>query len=104
MCRLVGLLLVPMLLSACVTTELTPAGENVRVTSNAEAVEGCELLGETQASDRLNTGIAQSSGEENTFRRMRNQAAAMGGNVVHLLTNDTGFYGASARGEVYRCR
>lgn len=92
------------LLASCVTTRLTPDASRVRVTGNSAVVSGCEYLGDVKASDRMNGGlVGQDAAEENTDRRMRNAAAAMGGNVVHLQRERADYFGASARGEVYRC-
>jgi Domain of unknown function (DUF4156) len=90
--------------SACVTTQLTPAAQKVRVTTNVEVVRGCKFVGEVKASDRMNGGMfGQDAAEENTYRRLKNRAAQIGGNVVLLNRASTGYSGATARGEVYRC-
>lgn len=92
-------------LASCVTTKLTTAGDDVRVTKNPEVVRGCEYIGNATASDRMNGGIAgKDAARENTDRRLRNKAAEMGGDTVHLMSDDYGWSGAAARGEVYRCR
>jgi len=91
-------------LSGCIYTKLHPGAEAVRVTANANAVEGCELLGEVKGADFLNGGIAgASAGQENTDRRLKNKGLALGGNVVHIRDEDSNYYGTSARGDVYRC-
>lgn len=91
-------------LSGCVTTRLSSEGEAVRVTSNSEAVQGCEYIGEVRASDRMNGGmLGQGAAEENTLRRLKNRTAEMGGNVVLLTTANAGMAGASTLGEAYRC-
>jgi uncharacterized protein YbjQ (UPF0145 family) len=93
-----------LLLTACVTTDLTPAGEKVRVTSNPDAVRGCTLVGEIVGRDRMNGGMAgQGAAEENAMRRMKNQAAEMGADTVLMVTAATGFSGSIQRGEGYRC-
>jgi len=89
---------------ACVTTKVTPAGEKVRVTSDAAAVAGCALLGEVKGADHMNGGLAgQGAAEENAHRRLRNEAAAMGADTVLVVTSTTGFSGSTIRGEAYRC-
>lgn len=101
-----SLLTLAILLStaACVTTSLTPAGQKVRVTGDPGVIRGCEYVGDVQASDRMNGGaFGQDAAEENTYRRIKNKAAALGGNVVLLNRGNTNFQGSSARGEVYRC-
>jgi hypothetical protein len=90
--------------TGCVTTSLTPAGEAVRVTSNPEVVKQCKFVGEVFGRDRMNGGLAgQWAAEENANRRIRNRAAEMGGNVVLLVTDSTGFSGSTKRGEAYKC-
>ena len=92
------------LTSACVTTKLTPAAERVRVTTNVEALKDCKLLGNVDASDRLNGGMAgQMAAEENTNRRLRNKAAEMGANTVLMVTSTTGMSGSRSRAEAYAC-
>jgi hypothetical protein len=92
------------LASGCVYRQLTPAGEQVRVTSNPEAVRGCNLVGPVQGGDGMNGGMAgQRAAEENANRELRNRAAEMGANVVLLTTSTTGFSGATQRGEAYSC-
>jgi hypothetical protein len=104
MTRTVVLGLITLGLTSCVTTTLTPSGERVRVTTNTETVRGCDFVGEVKASDRMNGGaLGQDAAEENTYRRLRNDAAAMGGNIVLLNRASTGRNGSTARGEVFRC-
>jgi hypothetical protein len=85
-------------------TSLTPAGERVRVTSNADVVRGCTLLGEVKGADRMWGGYAgQGIAENNAWNELKNRAAAMGADTVFLTTSSTGFSGARAIGEAYRC-
>ena len=73
-------ILAGIVLAGCVTTKVTPEGESVRVTTNPEAIKGCRYVGDIQASDRMNGGaFGQDAAEENTFRRVKNATAAMGG-------------------------
>jgi len=92
------------MLAGCVHVQLTPEGEKVRVTSNADAVKGCKLMGNVDASDRMNGGIAgQMAAEENAQRTLKNKTAAMGANVVLVSTSTTGMSGSRVRGEAYAC-
>ena len=92
------------LLTACVTTDLSPEGAKVRITTNAEVVKGCTFVGEVLGRDRMNGGMmGQSAAEENANRRIRNRAAEMGANVVLLATSTTTMSGSTQRGEAYRC-
>lgn len=92
-----------LLLAGCVTTKLVPGADSIRVTSNGETVKGCKFIGEIKASDRMNGGFGQGAAEENTDRRLKNQALEMGGNVILLNRSNTSYYGSSARGELYSC-
>jgi hypothetical protein len=88
----------------CVTTQLTPEGQAVRVTASSDAAKGCKLIGEVDASDSMNGGaLGQTAAEENTNRRIRNKAASMGANLVVLVNSSTGTGGSRARGEAYSC-
>jgi len=98
------MLLVVVSATGCVGVKLTPEGEQVRVTSNADAAKGCKLLGDIDASDRWNGGMAgQMAAEENANRRLRNKAAALGANLVLMVSSTTGMSGSRARGEAYSC-
>lgn len=91
-------------LAGCVTTKLTPEAEKVRVTINLDAVKGCKLLGNVDASDRMNGGmVGQMAAEENANRRLRNKAAEMGANTVLMVNSTTGTSGSRARAEAYAC-
>lgn len=91
-------------LAGCVTTQLTPRAQMVRLTSNPEAVRGCTLVGNVDASDRLQGGMmGQMAAEENANRRLQNKAAEMGANVVLFTNSTTGMSGSRVRGEAYTC-
>lgn len=90
--------------AGCVTTQLTPGGQRVRVTPNPDVVRGCTYLGPIESSDLMNGGmIGQSAAEENANRRLRNDAAKMGANVVLVSTSTTTTSGSRVRGEAYGC-
>ena len=92
------------MLAACVTTRLTPEGQQVRVTTNQDAVKGCTLIGNVESSDKMNGGmVGQMAAEENANRRLKNDAAKMGANVVLFTNSTTGMSGSRVRGEAYRC-
>lgn len=98
------LLFVFLLCSSCVTVGLTPEGEAVRLTSNAEVVRNCKYIGQVKGTDHMNGGISgQGAAEENAMREIRNNAANMRANTVHLLNVTTGTSGSAVRGEAYLC-
>lgn len=97
-------LIMGLALAGCVTTRLSQGGEQVRVTSNPDVVVGCQYLGPTEGRDRMNGGyMGQGAAEENSMRRIRNSAAKMGANTVHLVSTMTGMSGSTIRGEAYHC-
>ena len=92
------------IVTACVTTSLTPKGNQVRLTSNPDVVRPCKYLGEVKGADRMNGGIAgQGAAEENANRRLRNNAAQMGADTVFIGTSTTNTSGSVQRGEAYQC-
>lgn len=91
-------------LSGCVTTDLTPDAEKVRITSNPDVVRGCKFVGEVTGADRMNGGtMGQGAAEENANRRLRNNAAAMGADTVFIGASTTNTSGSVQRGEAYQC-
>lgn len=92
------------ILGGCVTTTLTSAGEKVRFTSNPDVVRPCKYLGEVTGADRMNGGtMGQGAAEENANRRLRNNAAQMGGDTVFVSTSTTNTSGSVQRGEAFKC-
>lgn len=97
-------LFITLSLTACVTVGLTPEGARVRMTSNPDVVRGCSYIGQVQGTDHMNGGLSgQGAAEENAMREVRNRAAKIGADTVHLVTSTTGFSGAAVRGEAYIC-
>ncbi|MDF3837428.1 DUF4156 domain-containing protein [Cupriavidus basilensis] len=102
-------------LAACAPTQLaSPAATAVRITHN-EPGAGCTYLGDVTGSQGdLVRGAVTSNADLETGARndLKNKAAAMGGNVVYLLTQRAGQTGGKDRleqtnvtlsGNVYRC-
>lgn len=89
---LAALLLLPSC-SGPVWVKPTDEGAKVRVTSNTEAVRGCELLGPV-----VGTGFY---GTDDAIAILQNKTAGMKGNVVFVVVQPT--KGTGARGEAYRC-
>jgi uncharacterized protein YbjQ (UPF0145 family) len=88
----------------CITTQLTPEGAKVRVTSNPDAVRGCALVGEVKGADHMNGGLmGQGAAQETAMRELKNRAAAAGANVVLMVTSTTNTSGSVQLGEGYRC-
>jgi hypothetical protein len=81
------------------SVELTPAGSAVRMRSNAADVAQCKFLGEVKGVDDVN--IATDVREENAIKSLKNATAAMGGNVVLIIS--TSNLGSRQHGEAYHC-
>lgn len=85
-------------------TSLTPQAKLVRVTEDANVVQGCKYLGAVRASDRMNGGLlGQDIADSNVEKRLQNKAAEKGGDTVLMKMHSSGTSGASGRGEVYLC-
>lgn len=101
--RIVAVGIAALLVGGCVT-DLVRGAESVRITTNADVVKACKYIGAVRAKDRMNGGVlGEDTARENTDRRLKNQAAEMGANVVHLQMADYGYFGASGQGEAYLC-
>lgn len=99
-----SILIMILSLTACSTVNLSAEGSQVRLTSNSDVIRNCRYLGQVQGTDHMNGGLAgQGAAEENAMRKVRNRAAAMGADTIHLITHTTGFSGAAVRGEAYKC-
>ena len=105
-------------LSGCAAKPITPDSERVRLTNN-EPGKDCKFLGDVTGSQgNFVTGPWTSNANLETGARndIKNRAAAMGGNLVSILTQragQTGSYGQHGgssqqtnvvmTGGVYRC-
>jgi hypothetical protein len=102
-------------LSGCAPVQLAnPAASTVRIT-NQEPGGRCTFLGDitgSQGDFLLGTITSNANLESGARNDLKNKAAAMGGNVVYLLTQRAGQTGGSdylaqtnvtLSGNVYRC-
>ena len=91
--------------SGCATSQRTPAPQAVRFTNNRDVVSGCTSVGIVDSSDKSNEGTAgQVPVEQDRYRRLRNEAARLGANVVLLAENPSGMTSRSqVSGEAYKC-
>jgi hypothetical protein len=89
----------------CATPHLTSAAQAVRFTNGRDAVRGCTSLGIIDSGDTTNGGtVDQMPVEENRYRRLRNEAARLGANVVLLPEAPGGLTsGSQVNGEAYKC-
>ncbi|MGE7085505.1 DUF4156 domain-containing protein [Achromobacter xylosoxidans] len=101
-------------LAACAPIALTPGAASVRITHNEPGKE-CVFPGDVTGSQgNFLAGAITSNADMETGARndLKNRAAAMGGNVVYLLTQRAGQTGGkdhmeqtnvTLSGNVYRC-
>lgn len=100
MSRFIAICCASLYLAACAT--LTPGGQQVRVTTNADVVRGCRFVGNVSSG----SGFGGGAGQERTQIDLQNKTAQMGGNVLYLATSGGGWApngGAWASGEAYFC-
>lgn len=104
--------------AACAAIPINPGAERIRVT-NSEPGKECKFLGDVTGSQGNSfTGPWTSNENLETGARndIKNKAAAMGGNVVAILTQRAGLTGSSGKyggsiqqtnvtvaGNVYNC-
>jgi len=93
----------------------SPAASNVRIT-NQEPAHRCAFLGDitgSQGNFLLGSITSNADLESGARNDLKNKAAAIGGNVVYLLTHRAGQTGSSDHlaqtnvtlsGNVYRCQ
>ena len=80
---------------------LSPAGKAVRVTTEPAVVRECTFIGQTQATAGWLGGMSASA-DTQVEHTLQNQAAAMGGNVLHLVSLRLRPV-AQGVADVYRC-
>lgn len=86
-------------LAGCQAVPLQPGAETVRLTTDEP--QGCKFLGDATGNQgNAFTGDFTSNRTLETGARndLKNQAKAMGGNVVHMLTNRAGQTGSFGEG------
>jgi hypothetical protein len=109
---------IAVVLVGCAATPINPSAERIRLTTTEPAKE-CRFLGDATGNQgNLFTGPYTSNENLETGARndMKNKAAAMGGNVVFILTQRAGHTGGGGRygggfhqtnvtmsGNVYHC-
>lgn len=91
--------------SGCATSQRTPAPQAVRFANNRDVVRGCTSVGIIDSSDKSNEGtVDQVPVEQDRYRRLRNEAARLGANLVLLSENPSGMTsGSLVNGEAYKC-
>ncbi|MFV7422246.1 DUF4156 domain-containing protein [Stenotrophomonas geniculata] len=102
-----------LLLGACSSLPSTPESAGVRITNNEPV--GCRFIGDitgNQGNLLLGQFTSNKNLETGARNDLKNQAVALGGNVVYLLTQRAGTTGngtyieqtnVTLAGNVYRC-
>jgi hypothetical protein len=83
--------------AGCVS--ITPQAEHVRVTNNPNVVKDCAFVGNVKSLSGWGSGL----GPENNERALKNDTAALGGNVLYVVSQTSGGGFARSAGEAYRC-
>jgi len=94
-----GLLGLALLLGGCIS--VTPEGEKVRVTRNANDVRECRSLGQDNASSGWG-GFAAGPGFDNNKHQLQNWTASIGGDTL-LLLSERGAHVPQTFGEAFKC-
>ena len=96
---------VALAVTGCAASHRTPAPQAVRFTNMRDVVRGCTSVGIIDSSDKSNEGTAdQMPVEQDRYRRLRNEAARLGANVVLLPESPSGMTsGSLVNGEAYKC-
>jgi hypothetical protein len=102
-------------LSGCAATKLNQEAALVRLTHEEPSTEKCQFLGDITGNQE-NLFTSSKNLETGARHDLKNQARAMGGNVVYLLTQRAGQSGilydgsgssdqtsVTLSGNVYRC-
>ena len=83
-------------MNACIS--LTPEAQQVRVTTNPQAVTNCTFLQNVKSATGWG-GAMQGVGASNVTKAMQNKTAELGGNVLYITSTSGGY----AIGEAYKC-
>ncbi|HEV7991385.1 MAG TPA: DUF4156 domain-containing protein [Gemmatimonadaceae bacterium] len=89
----------------CASTHPTPAPQAVRITNSRDVVKYCNSLGLVESNDKTNGGaVTQMPVERDRYRRLQNEAAKLGADMVLLQESTPGMQTDNElRGEAYKC-
>lgn len=74
----------------------------VALVGDASEVQGCERLGEVEASSLL-TGVMASKGRKRTIATLKERAAELGATHVQVLSSNFSYASNNMLGVAYRC-
>jgi uncharacterized protein YbjQ (UPF0145 family) len=77
--------------------------EAIVLTGNVDVVRGCRFIEQASGDQNLIGGALAGAAREDAIRRLRNRAVDVGG--THIVTQNisTGWAGANAVGDIYKC-
>lgn len=90
------------LLTACTTA--TPQAANVRIVGAPQEVQGCTRIGNVRGDQNIYGGIFAGAAYDDALNQMKNKTAKAGGNTLLIISSSTGWAGANAMGDAYKCR
>lgn len=88
-------------LAACAAPQA--GSERIVLTGNTEVVKCCRFLQQASGDQNLIGGMLAGAAREDAMRQLRNKAAEIGGTHIVTQSVSTGWSGANAVGDVYRC-
>jgi hypothetical protein len=100
-------------LAACETTgqppttetSYTPAApsDSVRVVGASSEVVNCAYLTDVRGDQNIYGGIFAGAAYQDAINQMKRKTAAAGGNTLFVISATSGWAGANAIGNAYRC-
>lgn len=85
----------------CAETAFADTAE-VALVGDASEVQGCQRLGEVEASSML-TGVMASKGRKRTIATLKERAAELGATHVQVLSSNFSYASNNMLGVAYRC-
>lgn len=77
--------------------------ERIVLTGSTDVVKGCKFLQQASGDQNLIGGALAGMAREDAMRQLKNKAAEIGGTHIVTQSISTGWAGANAVGDVYRC-
>lgn len=77
--------------------------ERIVLTGNTEVVKGCKFLQQASGDQNLIGGVLAGAAREDAVNRLKNRAVEIGGTHIVTQSVSTGWAGANAVGDIYRC-
>ena len=95
------LLVVAVCLGGCASPQA--GAEKVVMTGSIEVVKGCAFIEQASGDQNLIGGAAAGLARGDAINRLKNRAVEVGGTHIVTQSISTGWAGANAVGDIYRC-